>query len=82
MNVTLKPELTKFVQDKVDAGEYASAEELLEAAVARLIFDPKCEQLDEQSLAAMEEGESQLDRGQAIPVEEAFHQLRQKYAAK
>lgn len=40
MNVTLKPSLQKLVEEKIKTGEYRSANELLEAAVARLIFDP------------------------------------------
>jgi len=80
MNVTLKPTLKKLVEDKVKAGEYGSADELLEAAVARLIFDPQRDELDEQTLAALEAAEQQLDRGEGIPLETAFSKLRNKHS--
>ena len=79
MNVTLRPALKKLVDDKVKAGEYASPNELMEAAVARLIFDPHRGELDEETLAALREGESQLERGEGIPAEAAFDRLRKKY---
>ena len=82
MNVTLRPALTKFVEEKVKAGEYGSADELLEAAVARLIFDPKRDEVDEQTLAALEEGEAELERGEGMPLKEAFDLLRKKYSSK
>ena len=38
--------------------------------------------VDEQTLAALEEGEAQLDRGEGIPLEEAFDQLRKRHTGK
>jgi Arc/MetJ-type ribon-helix-helix transcriptional regulator len=78
MNVTLKPALKKLVDEKLKAGDYGSANELLEAAIARLILDPKREELDEHTLAALKEGEAELDRGEGTPLEAAFDLLRKK----
>jgi putative addiction module CopG family antidote len=39
MNVTLSPEVEKLVRDKVARGEYASADDLVNEAVQRLVED-------------------------------------------
>ncbi len=79
MNISLKPELERFVAAQVEAGGYGSADEVLEAAVARLMLDPDPPTPDPDTLAALEEAEAQLDRGPGIPLEEAFDRLRQKF---
>ena len=56
-------------------GEYASPEEVVEAGFTRLMD----EELDDDTLAAIEEGELQLDRGEGIPLDDAFARLRQKH---
>ena len=78
MQITLRPELEQFVQDKVQAGEYGSIQEVVEIALTRLMDD----ELDDETLAAIEEGEAQLDRGEGIPAEEAFALLRKKHFGK
>ncbi len=75
MNISLRPELEKFVQEKVQAGEYASPEEVLEAGLDRLMVD----EMDEETKRAIDEGEEQLDRGEGIPLDEAFAILRKKH---
>ena len=81
MDVTLKPELQEFIADKVRAGEYQSTDALFEAAVARLMLDPGPD-LDDATIAAIEEGEAQLDRGEGISLEDAFDRLQKRYGAK
>jgi antitoxin ParD1/3/4 len=82
MQVRLKPELRKFVEDEVRAGNFASADEVVEAALARLMLDPATDDADAQALAAIEEAEAQLDRGEGIPADEAFRRLREKHFGK
>ena len=79
MHISLRPELEEFVAAQVKVGGYASADEVLEAAVARLMLDPEPQELDAETLAALEEGEAQLDRGEGISLEEAFDALRKKF---
>lgn len=76
MDIALKPELQKYVDDQVKAGHFESAAEVVEAGLARLMLDPVEDDLDAETLAAIEEGEAQLDRGEGIPLDEAFRQLR------
>jgi Arc/MetJ-type ribon-helix-helix transcriptional regulator len=39
MNVQLRPDLERFVEEKVKAGEYASTAQVVEAGIARLMRD-------------------------------------------
>lgn len=75
MNVTLKPELQTFVEAKIQSGEYATPEAVVEAGIARLMDD---DDLDDETLQVIAEGEAQLERGEGIPLKEAFARLRQK----
>ena len=80
MTVTIPPELEKFVLDEVAAGHYLSPEEVVTAGLARLMLDPPPEgELDDETLAAIEEAEAQFERGEGIPIEEAFARLRAKH---
>ncbi len=77
MNIQLtKPALAKFVDDEVRSGHFSSAAEVIEAGLARLMLDPEPQDLDAETLAAIERAEAQFDRGEGIPVEEAFERLR------
>jgi antitoxin ParD1/3/4 len=80
MNVSLTPELEKFVQDKVEGGRYTSASEVVREAL-RLM------EKHDQRLAEREEAlkafQAELDRriaeadaGGWIEGEEAFARLR------
>ena len=82
MHVQLPPELERFVDGEVKAGNFGSRDEVIEAAVARLMLDPQRNDLDDATLAAIDEGEAQLDRGQGIPLDEAFAELRKKHLGK
>ena len=79
MEVRLPPELEQFVDDEVKSGNFVSRDEVIEAAVARLMLDPRGESLDPETLHAIEEAEEQFDRGDGIPLDEAFALLRKKH---
>jgi putative addiction module CopG family antidote len=84
MNVSLDPELAQFIEDQVRAGRYDSPTAAVNAAVSRL----KAEQdllsadLDDDDLAAIEEGLAQLNRGEGRPWEEVRAELKAKYLSK
>jgi antitoxin ParD1/3/4 len=65
MNVLLKPELKKFVDERISAGQYADASELVNEALEVLreqeTFTPKHEAYLRRELRR---GLEQLDRGQ------------------
>lgn len=73
MNVTLRPELERFIADQVKAGRYSSAAEAVEAGVARLMLDPKP---DARDLADLRESLGQMARGETIDARLLHAQLR------
>ena len=77
MNVPIKPEFEKFIEEQVKAGKFASPAAVLEAGLERLMFD----ELDEQDLAAIEESRSQIARGEDMDWREVSARLRSKYLA-
>ena len=85
MNVTLKPELAKFLEEQVRLGHYASAEEALNAAVARLQAD---DDLTDSELAqirgAVDLGIAEADRGEFVEftAEAVIKEQRAARAAK
>lgn len=83
MNVSLTPELEKFVEKEVNSGLYQTASEVIRAGLRRLKEDrevrlPKApatmKELEAQLLQSIE----RLDRGQGVRGEEAFRRLRKK----
>ncbi len=82
MNLPLKPELERFVDQEVRAGHYSSAAAVIEAGLARLMLDPPGAELDADTVAAIEEARTQFDRGEGINLEDACDQLRKKYLGK
>ncbi len=81
MNVRLRPDLQKFIDDEVKSGKFASADEVIEAALARLMLDPASGDADAETLAAIDEAEAQIDRGEGVSLDDAFARLRKKHLA-
>jgi len=74
MNISLTPKLKKFVDKKVKAGDYASPEDVVCAAVERLMQ----EDFAPGELAALVAvGEAELQRGDVIDGEEVFNEMRE-----
>lgn len=83
MNVSLTPELEKFVQHEVGSGLYQTASEVIRAGLRRLKQDqqerlpamPRTrDELEAQLLQSMEA----LDRGEGVDGEEVLRRLRQR----
>jgi antitoxin ParD1/3/4 len=83
MNVSLTPELEKFVHKEVQAGFYQTASEVVRAGLRRLKQDqeirpPKVpstlEELETQLLQSVE----RLDRGEGVEADEVFRRLRKR----
>ncbi len=83
MNMSLLPQLQKYVEDQLRAGRYGTAEELINAAVARLQTE---EQLSADGLdelrAEIALGVEQADRGEVEPwdVEDVRAEVERRYA--
>ncbi|HSI34137.1 MAG TPA: hypothetical protein VK986_11160, partial [Tepidisphaeraceae bacterium] len=66
MNVRLKPEVERFVEEQVRAGRFDSSDELIEAAVARLMADPVSDELLPGEHAELEKSLAEMRAGQVV----------------
>jgi len=82
MNVSLTPELEKLVTRKVQSGLYQSASEVIREGL-RLLEDQ--DRLRELHLAEVRKkiqaGLDQLDRGEGIPGDQVYADMKRKSAA-
>ena len=83
MNISLTPELAKFVEKEVKSGLYQTASEVIRAGLRRLKEDldvrlPKApktlQELETQLLQSIE----RLDRGEGVNGEQVFRRLRKR----
>lgn len=88
MNVSLTPELEKFVQSEVSSGMYQTASEVIRAGLRRL-KDDKATVPAIQTPRTMEELEASLlksvesfEHGEGLDGEEVFARLRKRAAAR
>ena len=84
MTIRLKPELEKFIQEQVKAGQYKSPDDAVNAAVARVQMEQELmdDDLSDEDIAAIEEGLAQIERGEGIPWEKVRDELEKKYLSK
>jgi len=83
MNVSLTPELKKFVQKEVGTGLYQTASEVIRAGLRRLKEDQQVRQLKvPQTRAELEaqllQSVARLDRGEGVDGEKVFRRLRKR----
>jgi putative addiction module CopG family antidote len=81
MNIKLKPDAQKFIEDQVRAGRFRSPDEVLAEAVNRMMIDNDHE-LDDATIAAINRAEAQLDRGEGIDFDRFAAEMRQRITAK
>lgn len=81
MQVSLRPELVKFIEEQVRGGKYGSVDDALNDAVARLREEEEllAGELDDDDLAAIEEGLAQVARGEARPWEDVRAELVKRF---
>lgn len=79
MNVSLTPELERFVQDKVDSGMYTSASEVIRESLRLLhTHDDLQAQRIQQLNQAIDVGLQQLNSGKKISAGESFERMKMK----
>ena len=78
MNVTLKPELEKLVEDEVKSGRSTDPARFLNRAVYHYVLarDLGEEYSPEEIDRMIGDALDKIERGEAVEGEEAFHQLR------
>jgi putative addiction module CopG family antidote len=77
MNLSLKPQIEKFINEQIKAGHYSSATEVLEEAVVRMMEESAG--LDEDTLAAIDRSEDQIKRGKYQDWRKVSRELRTEY---
>lgn len=75
----LRRELQEFVDQQVCDGRFASAEDMIEAGLFRLMLDAEPQELDEATLDAIDRAEEQYARGQFRDWEQVKAQLRAQF---
>lgn len=83
MNVSLTPELERQIEQRVASGDYTSASEVMREAL-RLFFkvdESRSREIDYMN-RRIAEGLAQLDRGEAIPGDEARRLTKERIAAR
>lgn len=79
MNISLTPELEKFVQDKVNSGMYTSASEVIRESLRLLhTYDDLQAQRIKQLNQAIDVGLLQLKTGKKIPAKESYNRMKEK----
>lgn len=79
MNIALTPDLEFLVSQKIHSGLYVSPLEVIRTAL-QLLDQRDAEQkaILEEMRAKIEAGLAQLERGESIPSEQVFDELRRK----
>jgi len=79
MTIVLSPGLQQLVEQKVKAGQYASAEEMVRAGLVRLLQDEHAFAPGELD-RLVQVGQAKLDRGEGIDAADVFDDLRRRSA--
>jgi len=83
MNVSLTPELERRIAEKVDAGLYSTASEVVRDGLRRLFReDEDRERLIAKLNEEIQIGIDQLDRGEGVPVDRAREMLTARIAVR
>jgi antitoxin ParD1/3/4 len=83
MNISLTPELAKFVEKEVESGLYQTASEVIRAGLRRLKEDqavrlPQAPKTLEELEARLLQSIDRLDRGEGLDGEQVFRRLRKR----
>jgi Arc/MetJ-type ribon-helix-helix transcriptional regulator len=81
MNVTLRPDAQKFIEEQVRAGNFRSVDDALQEAVQRMMIEAELD-LDDETAAAINRAEEQIDRGEGIELEQFAAEWRRKLASR
>lgn len=66
MTITLRPATQQFIDEQVKAGRFANPDEVIEAALAQM---QDGDDLDDETIAAINEAEAQADRGEGVDLD-------------
>ncbi|SPF37736.1 conserved hypothetical protein [Candidatus Sulfopaludibacter sp. SbA4] len=78
MNISIRPDLQDRINQKIENGEYENADALVQQALDWFL-DIDDEDEIEETHAAIKEARGQSERGEAVPAEDVFEEMRAKY---
>jgi Arc/MetJ-type ribon-helix-helix transcriptional regulator len=81
MNVVLSPETQRLLEERMKKGKFTSADDAVRVALQTL-DQLEADDMDDDTLAAIEEGLAQAHRGEGRPWDEVKAKLRSKYDLK
>ena len=65
MRLALRPDIQRYIDEQIKRGRFATPEAVIEAAIVDM-RDGSTIEPDDETVAAINEGESQADRGEGI----------------
>ena len=68
MNLILRDDIQRFIEERVKAGQFPTPESVVEAAIADM-RDVEESELDDDTIAAINEAEAQADRGEGMDLD-------------
>ena len=78
MAITLHPDTQQLIENQLKQGGFNNADDMIRTALEVLgRFD--ADDLDESTWGGIDRAEAQHDRGEGIPVDDAFARLRLKH---
>lgn len=82
MNLLLKPEHQKLIEDQLRTGRYANPDEIIAEALELLNKRDQYQEWSEEIGQKIDIAAQQLDRGEGIDGESAIAQIRRKLQKK
>lgn len=78
MTITLSAETRKLLEERLKAGGYRSADEVVHAALSALV-ELEAHGLDAETLDAIDRAEDEIDRGEAHDWTDVRDRIRAKF---
>src|SRR5277367_6730821 len=82
MTLTLTPETQRLVEEKLKDGTFRSFDEIVHAGLVALSDQQQSEELDDETLDAIDEAEDAIERGEVHDWEDVKKHLREILASK
>jgi Arc/MetJ-type ribon-helix-helix transcriptional regulator len=76
---SIKPEIERFIDDQVTSGSFTSREAVVEAAIRGMMREQEASEPDDEDIAAINEAEAQIDRGEFVEFSQFAADMRKKF---
>ena len=78
MTISLSPQTQKLLEDRMRKGGFPTPDDAIRAALQISEATTQLD-LDDETSAALEEGEAQIDRGECRPWEQVRDEIRTRF---